>query len=144
MPHLCPVPLSAPIRPMLPGVALPSSGPYYVSSAADGRVVLLPNPGYGGHRPRHWARIVYTLDVPTAEAVALVDRGKLDYLPLDFDRRSLLDRWGVLDRRYGPDRDAAEYGAQEVIVVTITYDHAARRRSYELIAEAFAESRAAA
>jgi alkanesulfonate monooxygenase SsuD/methylene tetrahydromethanopterin reductase-like flavin-dependent oxidoreductase (luciferase family) len=32
---------------------------------------------------------------------------------------------------------ASAYGAEEVIVVTITYDHAARRRSYELIAEAF-------
>jgi len=32
---------------------------------------------------------------------------------------------------------AAEYGAQEVIVVTITHDHEARRRSYELIADAF-------
>jgi luciferase family oxidoreductase group 1 len=32
---------------------------------------------------------------------------------------------------------AADYGAGEVIVVTITYDHAARRRSYELIAEEF-------
>jgi luciferase family oxidoreductase group 1 len=29
------------------------------------------------------------------------------------------------------------YGAEEVMIVTITYDHAARRRSYELIAEAF-------
>jgi luciferase family oxidoreductase group 1 len=33
---------------------------------------------------------------------------------------------------------AAQYGAEEVIVVTITYDHEARRRSYELIADAFA------
>ncbi|HUE28338.1 MAG TPA: LLM class flavin-dependent oxidoreductase [Solirubrobacteraceae bacterium] len=32
---------------------------------------------------------------------------------------------------------ATEYGADEVIVVTITHDHAARRRSYELLAEAF-------
>jgi luciferase family oxidoreductase group 1 len=32
---------------------------------------------------------------------------------------------------------AVEYGAEEVIVVTITYDHEARRRSYELLAEAF-------
>ena len=32
---------------------------------------------------------------------------------------------------------AAEYGADEVMVVTITYDHAARVRSYELLAEAF-------
>jgi luciferase family oxidoreductase group 1 len=33
---------------------------------------------------------------------------------------------------------AAEYGAEEVMVVTITYAHAARRRSYELLARAFA------
>jgi len=32
---------------------------------------------------------------------------------------------------------AEAYGAEEVMVVTIVYDHAARRRSYELIAEAF-------
>ncbi|HWH93857.1 MAG TPA: LLM class flavin-dependent oxidoreductase [Baekduia sp.] len=32
---------------------------------------------------------------------------------------------------------AADYGADEVVVVTITYDHAARRRSYELLADAF-------
>jgi luciferase family oxidoreductase group 1 len=32
---------------------------------------------------------------------------------------------------------AEEYGAQEAIVVTIVHDHAARRRSYELIAQAF-------
>jgi luciferase family oxidoreductase group 1 len=32
---------------------------------------------------------------------------------------------------------AAEYGADEVMVVTITHDHAARRRSYELLADAF-------
>jgi luciferase family oxidoreductase group 1 len=31
---------------------------------------------------------------------------------------------------------ADEYGAEEVIVVTICFDHGARRRSYELIAEA--------
>jgi luciferase family oxidoreductase group 1 len=32
---------------------------------------------------------------------------------------------------------AHQYGADELIVVTITHDHAARRRSYELLAEAF-------
>ncbi len=36
--------------------------------------------------------------------------------------------------REGIEAVAAEYGANEVMVVTITYDHAARRRSYELIA----------
>jgi luciferase family oxidoreductase group 1 len=38
--------------------------------------------------------------------------------------------------RAGIDELVAAYGAEELIVVTITYDHAARRRSYELIAEA--------
>ena len=39
--------------------------------------------------------------------------------------------------RAGLERVAAEYGADEAIVVTITHDHEARRRSYELLAEAF-------
>jgi luciferase family oxidoreductase group 1 len=39
--------------------------------------------------------------------------------------------------RAGLEAVAAEYGADEVLVLTITHDHAARRRSYELIAEAF-------
>ena len=35
-------------------------------------------------------------------------------------------------------REVAEaYGADELVVVSITHDHEARRRSYELIAEAF-------
>ncbi|HEY7878857.1 MAG TPA: LLM class flavin-dependent oxidoreductase [Gemmatimonadaceae bacterium] len=37
---------------------------------------------------------------------------------------------------------AREYGADEVMIVTITYEHAARRQSYELIAEAFGVPRA--
>jgi alkanesulfonate monooxygenase SsuD/methylene tetrahydromethanopterin reductase-like flavin-dependent oxidoreductase (luciferase family) len=32
---------------------------------------------------------------------------------------------------------AREYGAEEVMVVTITHEHAARRRSYELLAAEF-------
>jgi alkanesulfonate monooxygenase SsuD/methylene tetrahydromethanopterin reductase-like flavin-dependent oxidoreductase (luciferase family) len=39
--------------------------------------------------------------------------------------------------RTGLEEVASEYGAEEVIVVTITHSHAARKRSYELIAEAF-------
>ena len=46
--------------------------------------------------------------------------------------------------RAGIESVAQEYGAEEVIVVTITYDHGARRRSYELLAEAMGlEPRAA-
>jgi luciferase family oxidoreductase group 1 len=40
--------------------------------------------------------------------------------------------------RAGLEAAAHEYGTDEVIVVTITHDHEARRRSYELIADAFA------
>ena len=43
--------------------------------------------------------------------------------------------------RAGLEAVAEEYGADEVLVVTITYDHDARRRSYELIAEAFGLTR---
>ena len=39
--------------------------------------------------------------------------------------------------RAGLEEIAREYGAAEVMVVTITHSHAARRRSYELIAEVF-------
>jgi len=38
---------------------------------------------------------------------------------------------------------AQEYGADECMLVTITHDHAARRRSYELVAEEFALRREA-
>ena len=39
--------------------------------------------------------------------------------------------------RSGIEELARDYGAEEVVVVTITFDHQARRRSYELIADAF-------
>jgi luciferase family oxidoreductase group 1 len=39
--------------------------------------------------------------------------------------------------RPGIESLAQEYGADEVMIVTITHDHAARRRSYELLADAF-------
>ena len=39
--------------------------------------------------------------------------------------------------RAGLEAVAGEYGAGEVIVVTVTHSHTARERSYELIAEAF-------
>ena len=45
--------------------------------------------------------------------------------------------------RAGIEQVADAYGAEEVIVVTITHDHGLRRRSYELIAEAFGLSPAA-
>jgi luciferase family oxidoreductase group 1 len=43
--------------------------------------------------------------------------------------------------RAGLEEIGREYGADELIVVTITHDHGARRRSYELIADAFGLAR---
>ena len=39
--------------------------------------------------------------------------------------------------RAGLEAVAAEYGAEEAVILTITHDHEARRRSYELIAAEF-------
>ncbi len=39
--------------------------------------------------------------------------------------------------RAGLEGVAAEYGAEEVLLLTLTHDHGARRRSYELVAEEF-------
>jgi luciferase family oxidoreductase group 1 len=45
--------------------------------------------------------------------------------------------------RAGLEVVAAEYGANEAMLVTITHDHGARRRSYELVAEALVSESAA-
>ena len=43
----------------------------------------------------------------------------------------------------GIEAAAREYGAEEMMIVTITHDHAARKRSYELLAQAFGMQRTA-
>ncbi len=43
--------------------------------------------------------------------------------------------------RAGLERVAADYAADELMVMTIVYDHAARRRSYELLADAWSARR---
>lgn len=50
-------------------------------------------------------------------------------------RRAIVGSPATVKR--GIEELAQLYGAEEVMIVTITYDHQARRRSYELIAEAF-------
>ena len=72
--------------------------------------------------------------------------------PVDTAERFFAERPGALEavgahRRFivgspatvrrGIDAVRQEYGADEMMIVTITHDHAARRRSYELIAEAY-------
>lgn len=84
-------------------------------------------------------------------AMTMLRRGRLIPVPPVEKAERFLRSENLLDKPSGrrlvlgtPDRVragledvAARYGAEEAIVVSITYDHAARRRSYELIAEAF-------
>jgi luciferase family oxidoreductase group 1 len=56
--------------------------------------------------------------------------------PITNRRRWILGRPGTVRRDL--EALAEEYEADEVMIVTITYDHAVRRRSYQLIADAFA------
>jgi luciferase family oxidoreductase group 1 len=57
------------------------------------------------------------------------------FVPQGTDRRRIVGSPAKV--RDGIERAVAEYGADEAMIVTITYEHAARRRSYELISEAF-------
>jgi luciferase family oxidoreductase group 1 len=83
---------------------------------------------------------------------ALRERGRIIPLPSVEEALEFLERHGDSIRprnesrvvvgspatvRAGLERVAEDYGADEVLVVTMTHAHAARRRSYELIAEAF-------
>ena len=56
--------------------------------------------------------------------------------PSSISRRTIIGSPGKV--RGGLEALAAEYGAEEVMVVTIAHDPAARARSYELLARAFA------
>jgi luciferase family oxidoreductase group 1 len=81
--------------------------------------------------------------------LSLLRQGRLIEIPpveqalryLETRERSASGRRAVIGSpdtvRAGIELVAEEYGAEEVLVLTITYDHDARRRSYELIAEAF-------
>jgi luciferase family oxidoreductase group 1 len=81
---------------------------------------------------------------------SLLRRGRLIKVPPPEKALRYLEQYGTNGRarrgvignpdqvRAGIEEAAQSYGADEVIAVTITFDHAARRRSYELLAEAFA------
>jgi luciferase family oxidoreductase group 1 len=75
---------------------------------------------------------------PVEKALAFLDAERQpaanDNLPMRTRRRVVGAPQTV---KKGLEDVAREYGAEEVMIVTITFDHAARRRSYELIAAAF-------
>ncbi len=74
---------------------------------------------------------------PPGEALEFLARDDQDAAPGGEQRQS--QRRAVIGSpqtvRAGLDEVVASYGAEEAIVVSITYDHEARRRSYELLAE---------
>jgi luciferase family oxidoreductase group 1 len=74
--------------------------------------------------------------VPTIEEAA-----GYDYSPVETQRRDYHRRRNIIGDpdqvKRGLEDLMARYGIDEVVIVTITHDDEARRRSYELIAEAF-------
>ena len=76
-----------------------------------------------------------TIPVPTVETALRFLEQPAGALPLARRRRMTLGTPPAV--RAGLESIATEYGAEELMIVTITHSHIARRRSYELIAEAF-------
>jgi luciferase family oxidoreductase group 1 len=78
---------------------------------------------------------------PDKAARFLESEGEDPRMPPATGRRTIV---GAPDKvRAQVEQLADDYGADEVVVVTITHDHAARRRSYQLLADAFDLPRAA-
>jgi luciferase family oxidoreductase group 1 len=83
------------------------------------------------------------IPVPPPERAVefLRSQGKLGPTRAPADGGQLAGRRGIIGSpekvRAELEQLVSEYGAEEAIVVTITHDHAARRRSYELLADAF-------
>ncbi|HEX2120773.1 MAG TPA: LLM class flavin-dependent oxidoreductase, partial [Thermoanaerobaculia bacterium] len=74
--------------------------------------------------------------IPSIEkAVAFLAEQPTSNDPFRTRRRSIVGSPATV--RAGIEQVAQEYGADEVMIVTITYDDEHRRRSYELIAREF-------
>jgi len=76
---------------------------------------------------------------PVETALKFVEEHAAEIDALGRRRRWLVGSPAVV--KPGIERVADEYGAGEVMVVTITFDHGARLRSYELLARAFGLTR---
>jgi luciferase family oxidoreductase group 1 len=76
------------------------------------------------------------IPVPTVETATRFLEDPAGSLPIARRRRMTVGTGEVV--RNGLEEIAREYGAEELMIVTITHSHEARKRSYELVAEAFA------
>jgi luciferase family oxidoreductase group 1 len=72
---------------------------------------------------------------PVEKALKFLAEERVSERSLPRSRRIIAGSPGTV--RAGIESAAREYGADEVMIVNIMHDHAARRRSYELVAEAF-------
>jgi luciferase family oxidoreductase group 1 len=72
---------------------------------------------------------------PVEKALAFLEEQPPSDDPFKTQRRAIVGSPDTVRR--GLEEAAADYEADEVMIVTITYDHEARKRSYELIAKAF-------
>jgi luciferase family oxidoreductase group 1 len=79
-----------------------------------------------------------TIRVPTVETATRFLQEPAGSLPIARRRRMTIGTREVV--RDGLEAIATDYEADEIMVVTITHSHEARKRSYELIAEAFGMS----
>jgi luciferase family oxidoreductase group 1 len=95
------------------------------------------------------AKMMFTLFVrgqlipipPIEKALAFLEEQPKDDDPFRMHRRAIVGSPATV--RGEIEAVAAEYGADEVMIVTITWDHEDRKRSYELIANAFQPNRPA-
>jgi luciferase family oxidoreductase group 1 len=76
-----------------------------------------------------------TIPVPTVETATRFLEEPAGSLPIARRRRMTIGTEQTV--RDGLEAIAGDYGVDEIMIVTITYSHEARKRSYELIAEAF-------
>jgi len=76
-----------------------------------------------------------TIPVPTVETATRFLEEPAGSLPIARRRRMTLGTKQIVHD--GLEAIARAYGAEELMIVTITHSHLARRRSYELIADAF-------
>jgi luciferase family oxidoreductase group 1 len=72
---------------------------------------------------------------PVEKALRFLEEQEASHDAIPHRRRTIVGTPEVV--RAGIENVAREYEADEVMVVTITYDHAVRKRSYELISDAF-------
>jgi peptide/nickel transport system substrate-binding protein len=119
LPAFCAVPSNTPIN-RNGERAIPSAGPYYVTSYTPGQgVVLRRNPNYHGSRPHRFARIELAVGISTQRAVAEIEAGSADYTALGLvspASTTITTLASQLAARYGPGSAAAAHGRQQYFV----------------------------